>query len=160
MNASEDALAELSEKIKIDQDNLDVELVTQTNDYYHASRGHALAVSLRDQAKNNLDVAEAELYLMFRREAGDRVKLTEAQLDATVKSNEIRQEYFTKYLETKLLADKWLSLRDSFIQKGHALRELAELYKLNYFGERATSASLNEVEARVRNRATGQNDDH
>ena len=155
MNASENALAELSEKVKIDQDNLHVEIITQTNDYYHAATGFAMAVSLRDEAKNNLEIAEAELYLTFRREAVD--KITEAQLDAMIKANEIRQEFFEKYLSAKQLSDRWLSLRDSFTQKGHALRELAELYKMNYFGERRITAT-GEMETWVRNRAAGKND--
>lgn len=149
MNASENALNELVVRIRIDQHDLDNEFVSQTNDFYHASTGHALAISLRDQAKNDLEVAEAEIYLMFRSEAKE--KPTEAQLDAMVKSHEVRSQYFDRYLTAKLLADRWSSLKDSFIQKGHALRELAELYKLSYFGER-TGASSTEAE-QVRHRA-------
>jgi hypothetical protein len=159
MDASDETLTELSTRIKIDQHELEVEFITQPNDYYHAATGYALAISLRDQAKNNLDAAEAGLYLMFRREAGDRNKPTEAQLDAMVKSDEMRVEYFDHYLQSKQLASRWEALRDSFVQKGHALRELAELYKLNYFGERATNAATKDVEQSVRNRAVGQNDD-
>jgi hypothetical protein len=158
MDASEETLAELSNQIKIDPDALEIELVTQTNHYYHASTGHAMAISLRDQAKNDLDITEAELYLMFRREAGEKNRVTEAQLDAMVKANEVQHEYFDRYLKAKHLASKWEALRDSFIQKGHALRELAELYKLNYFGERATSAATRDVEQSVRDRTAGQND--
>jgi hypothetical protein len=151
MNASEEALNELTDHIKIDRDELDIEFVTQTNDYYHAATGFAMAVSLRDQAKNNLEVAEAELYLDFRRHASERP--TEAQLDAMVKAHEIRQEFFDRYLASKQIADRWLALRDSFSQKGHALRELAELYKLNYFGERSTTTAAADAEQRIRHRA-------
>lgn len=153
MNASEESLAELGEKISI-SDDLDVEFVTQPNDFYHAAIGFALAISLRDKAKNDLEVAESELYLMFRREASSATtRPTEAQLDAMVKSNEVRLEYFETYLTTKQLADRWMALRDSFIQKGHALRELAELHKLNYFGERTTSAASEDAGPRIRRRA-------
>lgn len=156
MDASEKALAELSENIKIDQDDMDGEIISQPNDFYHASTGYAMAVSLRDKAKNDLEIAEAELYKMFRDEVsarGDRA--TEKLLEAMINSNEVRQEQFDKYLEAKLLADKWLALRDSFTQKGYALRELAELHKVNYFGDRtATVADRTEAEARVRSRAT------
>lgn len=156
MNATEDALTELSNKLRIDPDDMDVELITQPNDFYHAATGVAMAISLRDEAKNDLDVAESELYLMFRRDAVE--KLTEAQLDAMVKSHELRAEYFDKYLEAKQWADHWLALRDSFTQKGHALRELAELHKLNYFGERSTNPVSVDAEHRLRKRATL--DDH
>lgn len=154
MDASEESLNELAERIKIaGHEELDTEFISQPNDYYHAATGFAMAVSLRDQAKNNLDVAEAELYLHFRRNSE---KLTEANLKAMVEADDDRHEYLDQYMQAKLLADKWLALRDSFTQKGHALRELAELHKLNYFGERSLSTSERiEAENRVRTRATG-----
>jgi hypothetical protein len=157
MDASEESLNELAERIKISgPEDLDTEFVSQPNDYYHVSTRHAIAVSLRDQAKNNLDITEAQLYLSFKRNSE---KLTEANLKAMVEADDIRGEFLDLYMQAKLLADKWLALRDSFSQKGHALRELAELYKLNYFGERSVSASERmEAEDRVRSRAT--NNDH
>jgi hypothetical protein len=154
MDASEETLNELADKIKIDPDSLDIEFINQTNWYYHAATSYAMAVSLRDQAKNDLDTTEAQLYLSFRDQT--REKPTEAQLKAMVEADDIRGEYFALYTQAKQLADRWLALRESFTQKGHALRELAELYKLNYFGERPLSAAdRQEAENRVRNRATG-----
>jgi hypothetical protein len=152
MNATQEALDELAQRVRIDQSELDVEFVTQTNDYYHAATGYAMAISLRDQAKNDLEVTEADLYLQYRRQAVERP--TETQLNSHVKTHELRQEYFDKWLSAKQLADRWMALRDSFTQKGHALRELAELYKLNYFGERSTSTASADAEQRIRNRAT------
>jgi hypothetical protein len=153
LDASEQALVELEKKIMIDPDDLDVELVSQSNNYWHAAAGFAMALSLRDKAKNNLDVAEAELNLHFRQKATD--KPTEAQLKAMVTADELRQQHVDDYISAKLLADKWLALRDSFTQKGYALRELAEQRKANYFGEHSsTSAERIEAETRVRNRAT------
>jgi hypothetical protein len=156
MDASEAALSELEQNIKIDPDELEIELIKQPNDYYHASAGFAMAISLRDQAKNELDIAEAELFLAFRDEVIARTERpTEALLEAMINASDIHRSYVDKHLETKLLADKWLALRDSFIQKGHALRELANLHKLNYFGERpVTNADRGEAEAQVRKRAT------
>jgi hypothetical protein len=154
MDASEETLNELADKIKIDPDSLDTEFINQTNWYYHAATGYAMAVSLRDQAKSDLDTTEAELYLSFRN--GTRDKPTEAQLKAMVEADDVRREYLALYTQAKQLADRWLALRDSFTQKGHALRELAELYKLNYFGERPLSATdRQEAENRVRTRTTG-----
>lgn len=155
MNASKDALNELSDKIKINPNELDTEFVAQPNDFYHAATGCAMAISLRDKSKNDLEVAEAELYLTFRREASEAAeRLTETHLDSLVTGHEIRQEYFDRYLDAKQLADQWIALRDSFTQKGHALRELAELYKLNYFGERSINAEA------IRNRAYLDNEPH
>jgi hypothetical protein len=149
MNASEEALTELAAKIKFDPEDLDVEIISQANYYWHAAGGYALAVSLRDKAKNDLEVAEAELNLLFRREATD--KTTEPQLKAMVTASDLRLELFDKYIAAKLMADRWLALRDSFTARGYALRDLDQDRRANYFGERAIPASdRNEAEKRFR----------
>jgi hypothetical protein len=149
-------LAELERHIQIDPDSLAEEIISYTSHFYHIGLGHARAISLRDMAKEDVSALEAELFLRYRQDAiANNEKATEAILEAKVNSDPDRLDAIDKYIRSRLAADRWNNLRETFVQKGHMLRQLGELHKINYFGERPVSATeRDDAGARVRNRAT------
>jgi len=148
--------AELEERIAIDRDALDEEIVSFTSFFFHVGQGYAQAVAMRDAAKEDVSVYEANLSREVRAAAvnsGD--KLTEAAITARVTADDGRVELYERYIQAKLTAERWNVLRDSWQQKGHMLRELVELHKINYFGDRPVMATDRyEAGDRIRTRAT------
>lgn len=170
--------SELAERIAIDADALDEEIVSFTSYFFHVGLGYAEAASLRDAAKEDVAVYEATLSRQIRAEAAqtdaeiarneteaaasgrtpprkNRSTLTEGAIEARVACDAKRLELVERYMTAKLAAERWNVLRDSWQQKGHMLRELVELYKINYFGDRPVLANdRNEAGNRIRARVT------
>lgn len=121
---------ELEARLKIDQMNLDAELIGHPHDYWHAAKGATEAISIRDKAKDIHDRYAANLNMIFRREAHERKeRITEAQLDMMILSDQDCIDMWNQYLQYKKEADLWVGLRDSFIQKGYALKSLIDVLR-------------------------------
>jgi hypothetical protein len=136
--STEAHLLRLEERLIINPDALDEELVSHPNDYYHVCQGHDLAVSLRDQKKEDIANLEASLSLLIRKTFAERKeKLTEDYIKAMIQKDFNHIDEIQLYLQLKYLADRWKSLRDSFEKKGSALDGLIKLFQKNYFAEHA-----------------------
>jgi hypothetical protein len=139
---SEHRLLQLEEKLVIDPDDLDHELVVHSNDFYHACQGYDLALSRRDQAKEEIANHEAALSLEIRRSYATRKeRITEDHIKALIQVDNNHTSLVKEYLELKYLADRWKSLRDSFDKKGGALDNLNKRDLKMYFGETAIPAT-------------------
>ena len=132
----DEKFAQLEAEIAIDRENLDAELINHANWHWHASKEAIDAISLRDNAKADVDNFEANLNLTFRREAAHRnERITEATVDSLVRSDPDRIKLLERYLIAKRTAERWVALRDSFVQKGYALKELVTLFRTNNIAE-------------------------
>ena len=129
MNSSlEERLEQLQERIKIDETNLSAELISHPHDFWHAARGTVDAISQRDKAKAILDSYSSNLNMIFRQEAAARKeRVTEAQLDYMVMSDEDRIKLQEEFFKHKKHAELWQGMKESFIQKGYALKSLVDL---------------------------------
>jgi hypothetical protein len=137
---------QLEVEIAIDRDNLENELINQANWHWHASKEAIDAISFRDNAKADVDNYEANLSLTFRYEAINRnERRTEAQIESLVKSDANRIELVQKYLMAKRNAERWLALRDSFVQKGYALKELVSYLRHDQVAEASYSEQRREA---------------
>jgi hypothetical protein len=122
--------AELEGLVQIDRDNLATELINHSSYYWHASKEAVNAISLRDAAKSDVDNYEANLNITFRHDAVQRnERVTEALVDALVKSDNERIRFVERYLKAKREAELWIALRDSFVQKGYAMKELVTVLR-------------------------------
>jgi hypothetical protein len=70
------------------------------------------------------------LNITFRHDAVQRnERVTEALVDALVKSDNERIRFVERYLKAKREAELWIALRDSFVQKGYAMKELVTVLR-------------------------------
>lgn len=130
---------ELREGLAIDKDALDEGLIQQPQQYLDVSEAYALAVSRRDQAKDNLETLEARLNLDYRSDAeSSGEKYTEPMLKAKVQQSKMRRQAYTEYLEACKEVDLLDGLRSAYRDRSYMLRSLADLYVTGYF----TSSSV------------------
>jgi len=142
----EERLDQLEERIIIDETNINAELISHPHDFYHVARGAADAVSLRDMTKFDVETYESSLYLTIRRDLAERgEKFTEALLDHMIRNSEDRAKLVDKYLVAKHLADKWLALKESFVQKGYMLKEIVDNRKSDNVMEGSYSSQRREA---------------
>lgn len=141
MRSNHRTLEELEEQIKIDDTNINAELISHPHYFNHISRGAADAVSVRDMAKFEVETYESALYLRIRKDFVERgERTTEALLDHLVRSDPNRIKLVNNYLSAKHLADQWSALKESFIQKGYALKELIDNRKSDNITEGSYSS--------------------
>lgn len=153
MKYDEDAYDRLQGELRIDRDALDEESVRQPNSFFHASEGHAYALSRRDKSKQSLEVTVAEL----DRDVRDAM-VTEGEkvTEALVKAQIIREQDYHRahgiYLDACLEADRWEALRNAYRQRADALRGLIQLYQSGYFGEVTGAGERREARSRLDDR--------
>ena len=144
-------LAHDERQLMIDKHKLDDELIQQPDRYRSAAEHYAMAVSLRDEAKDKMKVVEAQLYLKHRQsfDAKDK-KPTEAEVNAMVTVDPLRIKARNEHLQRQLAADQWEALKDSFSQRSYVLKDLVALHLAGYFASSSVSAPANDVlEARA-----------
>jgi len=136
----------LREKLKIDKDNLDFEIIAQPELYYEAANACAMAGSVRDRAYENAKQVDAQLYLEVRSEiesAGK--KATETMIENFVQNHIAHKEAKGVWAEAKAEADTLAALRDAFQQRGYMLRDLVQLIVTGYYAERPMSEDSSHV---------------
>jgi hypothetical protein len=115
-------------RLRIEPSNLSEELIEQPELYYHVAMGSAYAVSVRDQAKDQLKTAIAERGIRIRAEyQGKGEKLTEAQLASLVESDPIVITCKGELRKLQLSMDKWQAMKEAFQQRSYMLKDLCAL---------------------------------
>lgn len=141
MQYDNETYRQLRDGLKIDRDVLDEEVISQPNEYFHASEGHVLAAARRDRKKHDLEVEVAKLdkdVRDFMAVSGERA--TEASVKAQINREPDFHRAHTAYLEACLEADRWEAMRNAYRQRADMLRSLVQLHQTGYFGE-VTGAS-------------------
>lgn len=129
-------------KLKIDKHSLDQALEEQAEIYYQISEEHALAISHRDEAYENIKLVDAELNSSLRREFEEEgKKVTESVVSSAVLQHNDHSSAVNNHLTCKLYADQLAALKDSFHQRSYMLRELVELYISGYYAEKTYSTT-------------------
>ena len=122
-------------ELQIDRNALDDELVHQPSKFLQASRDYAEALSVRDQAKQDVEVSKAEASLRIRRQCEqDGEKVTEAIIAARVETDKKCRQAVTTYLDSKKACEEALALKEAFMQRSYVLKDLAALYIAGYYG--------------------------
>ncbi len=145
-----DLLDEYAEFLLIDKHNLDTALVEQGSVYYNVGIAYANAISARDYAKAELDKAKADADKVIRQTAlTENERLTEAQVANRILEDTLYRAAHDEYLEWKLIADKWLALKESFEQRSYSLKELCQLWASNYYADTSVQSERHEAVDRV-----------
>jgi hypothetical protein len=116
---------ELREKLLIDDDDLDACLVEQASYFFAAAEASSLANSQRDTVKLELKELKAELDGDIRRQSVQTgEKITETQLTNRITTLPRVMEKERKAISANKLADDLSALKDSYIQRSYALKDL------------------------------------
>lgn len=146
--------------LKIDEHALDEALLIQPDSFYRVAKALALAISRRDEAKVLLADEEASVDLKARRDAeiaGD--KITEAEVKQRVRLDKAVGRARGVFMNCEKQVNKWLALKESFIQRSHALKHLVELYIANYYSDATNQkARGNEREATAQRARVAMNE--
>lgn len=125
---------EMRAGILIDKNDLDEEFVRQGDLMFRVSEKIALTQSLRDQAKSNLKIIEAEVDEEIRAVSiRTNIKITEGGITAKIRQHrdvQTGQRELAQYERELGLLE---ALRTGFSQRSSMLRGLSDLYTSNYF---------------------------
>lgn len=132
-------LIEFEQALIIDKHDLDTELLSQADLFYRVAQEYAEAVSIKDAQYEFLKETDAKLNLLIRKQF-EGIKITEAQISASVLNHDEHKAVFQEWLGDKEKADKIGHLKEAFIQRSYMLRDLAQLYIAGYFSEKSISA--------------------
>lgn len=142
-------LEEFRSYLKVNKNRLDDELVQQPSLLFEVSEELLRAIDARDALKNDLMVIEAEEDTRIRKAADQaEEKVTEGAVKAKVATSKKRQAAYATYMDQKAVADQLSALKEAFIARGYAIRDLCQLTVANYFqsnsirGDAATDAVM------------------
>lgn len=125
---------ELKKGLRIDEHALDHALRDHPVLFYNVSAELALAISNRDEAKQDLEEVEAVVDMELRKSAavsGERT--TEKEIESNRKTDQRVKSANDKFLVEKLNAANLAALKEAFEQKSYALSKLVDLYLANYY---------------------------
>lgn len=130
--AAEAELARYRELIKLDRHALDTAAEEQAQLFLDACDKQTQAMSLRDEAKENLTRIDAETASAIRQRKTD-TKLTEGAIYDQVVQSPKHAAATADYELKRRTADYWGNLRAAFDQRAKMIRELTGQYSAGYF---------------------------
>lgn len=146
--------AQLSVRIRINKARLDDAAEEQAQVFLDICERHTLAVSLYDQAKDDLGKCDAELARDKRIDASKAgEKLTEKITDDFICLHPKHVQAQQTLAHAKRDVQKWASLRDAFDQRMRMIRELVGLYAAGYWTNSGTSSARGDVRQSLAERA-------
>lgn len=136
---------ELREYLEIDKHNLDREIQRQPSLFFKVSDAYVSAAARRDFLKEEVSRTQSRLYAKHRRRfEKEGTKATEAQVNASVQSDEAYKEAVDKHILAREKADAFQALKESFHQRSYMLRDLVALHIAGYY-ERASVDDTSKV---------------
>lgn len=139
-------ISDLRDKLLVDRNNLDEELIQQPSLYFDISEQSVFARSRRDLAELDAKNIGARLDREIREDAvkaGD--KITEAGVKAAIEDTDEMKAARLDCLHKSEEVAQLEALREAFSQRGHALKHLVELFLAGYFQRSSASAAHGSV---------------
>lgn len=144
-----EGLHELEEGLRINKTALDDELQMQPELFYAVSKRAALAVSIRDGAKQTLQETESRINLAVRLAAEkDGEKLTEREVEARVRLHSKVQAAQDALLAANHEVAMLSALKDAFQQRSYVLKDLANLWVANYYGDASAGRASDDIKTK------------
>jgi len=140
------SLGRLESELSIDRHALDECLEKQPMLFYEVSKMLALTISQRDEAKQNLIMAESKADIKIRREAvntGDKV--TEREIDANKRLSPRVEEATASLNILQKNLHIVAGLKDAFEQRSRALKDMCGLYVSNYYSTASTGGASHQL---------------
>ena len=143
------SISEFKTSLQIDKHALDEALQEQPDLFFRVSQVHALQMSRRDAAKQYLITQEAMVDDQLRRTGlKSQDKKTEKQIEAQKRINGHVVKAQDQLLRMEHSVRQWSNMKEAVLQRGHALREMVNLYVNSYY----TTGSVTVGNRRVRDR--------
>lgn len=138
-------IAELEKHILIDRDALDEMLIQHPDLFYRVSKVLVLRISQRDAAKQDLSEAEALADAQIRKDAAiAEEKITADQVKAEIKVNKSVMAAVDKLADLTYWVNRWSALKEAYLARSHALRDLVSLYGNNYWSDASMGRAKNQ----------------
>lgn len=135
---------EFRDYLKVDKNHLDDDLVQHSQLFFKVAEAYVRASAKRDELKEDLTLLDAELDGRVRKRADDKdEKYTEAQIKALILTNKDHVDASEAYHNAKTEADMLGALKESFVTRGHHIRDLCQLYTAQYFDTNSVRADAN-----------------
>jgi len=127
-------LEEYDGVLAIDKNDLDEELIRQSEIFNRISQDEIDAIDKRDQTKDTLGIVEADLDLKIREDFEKREKKsTETIILSKVTVHRKRIEAREHYRKACKRVNQLTALKDSFQQRSYMLNKLVDLFIAGYF---------------------------
>lgn len=124
----------------INKHALDEELVQQDHMFDLIATKLAYAISERDELKSRMEETYAERAKFYRECPSPGERVTEGKIAEQVELDPKYKIAKKKYEDSRRDAALWTAKKDAWLQRGHALRLLCDLYIANYYEKKETSA--------------------
>jgi hypothetical protein len=132
--SGETTLAELEQRLSIDEHALDDALTQQPDSFYRVAKNLALLISRRDAAKQLLAEEEARADREFRDVAAkNNDKTTEAELKNMIRLDADVRKAQKSFLDLSQSVGELSALKEAFQQRSYVLKDLVNLYISNYY---------------------------
>ncbi len=156
-----DVLEEFRTYLLIDKDNLTEVMASQADLFFRVGEECAIAISVRDEAKERIATVDAEIgqHLRLTNSKKPEGKVTEAGIKDQIQINSQHQQAFGEYADAKKRAERFIALRDAFQERGRALRDLGQLYAAGYFSISASKGAAADIGRARLNEARGRTQD-
>lgn len=150
----EELLKELQEGLQIDKNGLDEELRHQPELFHKVADRHAILVSLRDAAKQEIKVVEAEVDRKIRKDLESRdQKVTEKEIESLKVQHPQVLKANDEYLDLSQKVGRWQALKEAFIQRNYVLEPMVRLFLASYYGEVTVSRNGDKMKDKRADRA-------
>ena len=131
---------EYHDMLQIDPVRLDDHLIEQPSIFHSVCDAYAVEQSVRDRAKEDVKLIYSELYLSIKKRMDKRGrKMTEAALEAEIRSHPKHAEVVNWLLEVDGNLARWGALKDAFAQRQYMLRDMVGLHVTGYFVDSSVS---------------------
>lgn len=142
--------AQCMEGLKFSKHDLDTAILQHGELFYKVSERVAYYTSMRDEAKKRMEESYARNSLRIREQATEEGrKLTEDLVKQLTLLDDDYKEDSVTYLRAKWETDVWSALKDSYTSRGFMVKEIAELWKANYFNTDAIKGGTEDVQYEV-----------
>lgn len=127
-------LEDYKKKLRIDEHALEIALRDHPDLVFDIGQELALAISNRDEAKQELDELRAEVANELRAEASrNDERITDSAVNSGVELDKRVKSANDAFLARKLEASQWQVLKEACEQRSYALSKLVDLYLANYY---------------------------
>jgi len=130
-------LEEMTEGMSIDKHALDEALTMQVHNFHKVSERLAIDISIRDMQKDEAKRIEAEADEEIRRmaEEEEKKKPSETAIRNLVMQDKAVVSANKELARLNKSVGLLQALKESYLQRSYALKELVSLYLAGYFGE-------------------------
>lgn len=120
-------LEQYKEKLRFDRDALDDCLSEQPFVFQEVSERCARMISKRDAQKDEYKRIRADLFVQIKSSSEGSKRITDSEATAQIDMHPKYLEAHRRYIELCEQAAKWESLKDAFVQRSHAIRDMVRL---------------------------------